>query len=72
MERLRIQQFKHICLLNVIFKIFTKVATINLNSMVDHVVRPSQTTFIKGRNILDGMVILNEIVHKLHTKKLNG
>ena len=37
----RIQQYRPICLLNVSFKIFTKVATIRLNSVADHVVRPT-------------------------------
>jgi hypothetical protein len=55
-----IQQFRPICLLNVCFKIFTKVATIRLNMVTDHVVRPSQTAFMQGRNILDGVVILHE------------
>jgi hypothetical protein len=68
----RIQQFRPICLLNISFKIFTKVATIRLNTVADHVVRPSQTAFMQGRNILDGVVILHEVVHELHTKKLNG
>jgi mannosylglycoprotein endo-beta-mannosidase len=68
----RIQQFRPICLLNVCFKIFMKVATIRLNTVADHVVRPSQTAFLQGRNILDGVVILHEAVHELHTKKLNG
>jgi hypothetical protein len=52
-EAERIQQFRPICLLNVSFKIFTKVVTIRLNTMADHVVRPSQTAFMQGRNILD-------------------
>ena len=39
----RIQQYRPIYLLNVSFKIFTKVATIRLNSIADHVVRPTQT-----------------------------
>jgi hypothetical protein len=34
----RIQQYKLICLLNVSFKIFMKVATIRLNTVADHVV----------------------------------
>jgi hypothetical protein len=37
----RIQQYRPICLLNVCFKIFTKVATIRLNMVANHVVRPS-------------------------------
>jgi hypothetical protein len=36
------------------------------------VVSPSQTEFIPGRNILEGVVILHETIHELHTKKLNG
>jgi mannosylglycoprotein endo-beta-mannosidase len=42
----RIQQYRPICLLNVSFKIFTKVATIRLNSVADHVVKPTQTAFM--------------------------
>jgi hypothetical protein len=71
-EAEKIQQYRPICLLNVSFKIFTKVATIRLNMIADHVVRPSQTVFMQGRNILDGVVTLHEIVHGLHSKKLNG
>jgi hypothetical protein len=71
-EAQRIQQYRPICLLNVSFKIFTKVATIRLNSVADHVVQPSQTACMQGRNILDGVVILHEAVHELHTKKLHG
>jgi hypothetical protein len=36
------------------------------------VVRPSQTAFMQGRNILDGVAILHETVHELHSKKMNG
>jgi hypothetical protein len=71
-EAERIQQYQPICLLNVSFKIFTKVATIRLNTVADHVVQPSQTAFMQGRNILDGVVVLHEAVHELHSKKLNG
>jgi hypothetical protein len=42
----RIQQYHPICLLNVSFKIFTKVATIRLNSVADHIIQPTQTTFM--------------------------
>jgi hypothetical protein len=71
-EAERIQQYRPICLLNVSYKIFTKVATIRLNTVADVVVRPSQTAFMQGRNILDGVVTLHETVHELHSKKLNG
>jgi hypothetical protein len=67
-EAERIQQYRSICLLNVSFKIFTKVATLKLNTVADDVVRPSQTVFMQGKNILDGVVNLHETVHELHLK----
>lgn len=71
-EASRIQQYRPICLLNVSFKIFTMVATNRLNGVADHMVKPTQTTFMQGRNILDGVVVLHETVHDLHHKKLSG
>ena len=35
-------------------------------------VRPTQTAFMQGRYILDGVVTLHETVHELHRKNLNG
>ena len=61
-----------ICLLNVSFKFFTKVATIRINSVADHIVSPTQTAFMRGRNILVGLIILHEAVHELHHKKQSG
>jgi hypothetical protein len=40
--------------------------------MEDQVVRPSQTAFMQGRYILDGVVTLHETNHEMHCKKLNG
>jgi hypothetical protein len=40
--------------------------------VADHVARLLQTTFMKGRNILDGVVVMYEVVHELHSKKLSG
>jgi hypothetical protein len=48
----RIQKFRPVYLLNISFIIFTKVVTIRLNTMADHMVQPSQTASIQGRNIL--------------------
>jgi len=67
-----IQQYRPICLLNVSFKIFTKVATNRLNSIADKVVSPSLTAFMRGRNILEGIVILHETFHEMHRKKQSG
>jgi hypothetical protein len=48
------------------------VATITLNTVKDHVVQLSQTAFMQGRNILDGVAVLHEAVPELHSNKLHG
>jgi hypothetical protein len=35
------------------------------------VINPFQTAFIIGRNIMEGIVMLYEIIHELHRKKMN-
>lgn len=68
----RIEEFIPICLLNVIFRIFTLVGTNRLTDIAHTVVRPTQTTFMPRRHIQEGMVVLHETVHELHPKKLDG
>ncbi|WVZ83656.1 hypothetical protein U9M48_030783 [Paspalum notatum var. saurae] len=71
-EASKIQQYRPICLLNVSFKIFTKVATNRIIKVARKIIRPSQTAFLPGRNILEGDVVLHETLHELHKKNLNG
>jgi hypothetical protein len=47
-EAERIQQYRPVYLLNLCFKIFTKIVTIRLNSVADHVVRSTQSPFMQG------------------------
>ena len=71
-EAVRIEQFRPICLLNISFKIFTKVGTNRLTQVANSVVQPPQTTFMPGRQILEGLVVLHETLHEIHSKKLDG
>ena len=71
-EAVRIEQFRPICLLNVSFKIFTKVGTNRLTQIALSVVQHSQTAFLPDRNILEGFVVLHKMLHEIRTKKLDG
>jgi hypothetical protein len=71
-EVVRIQQYRHICLLNVSSKIFTKVLTNRCTSVAHRVIQLTQTTFLPGRNIMEGVVILHETINELHRKRSNG
>ena len=66
----QIQQHRPICLLNVCFKIFTKVATNRIVKVAQRIIKPTQTAFLRGRNIMEDAVILHETIHELHTKKM--
>ena len=63
---IQIQQYRPIFLLNVSFKIFTKVATNRKTTVAQKVIRPTQTAFVPGRHILEGVLILHETIHELH------
>ena len=71
-EVVRIEQFRSTCLLNVSFKIFMKVGTNRFTRIAHSVVQPSQMAFMPGRHILEGVVVLHETLHEIHSKKLDG
>jgi hypothetical protein len=54
------------------FKVFTKVRTNRATDFAHKVVWPTQSDFILGRNILEGVVVLHETTHELHRKKIDG
>jgi hypothetical protein len=68
----KICDYRPICLLNVLFKIITKVLTNRIGLVADRIVSPSQTAFMHGRNILEGVIIIHESIHELQKKMLDG
>nr|AAT93994.1 hypothetical protein [Oryza sativa Japonica Group] len=40
--------------------------------VADRIVSPTQTAFMRGRNILDRVVVIHETVRELHRRKLSG
>ncbi|RLN23448.1 hypothetical protein C2845_PM07G29970 [Panicum miliaceum] len=76
-EANNIEQYRPICLLNVDFKIFTKAMNNRFTPLAREVIGGGggggdQTGFVKGRNILEGVLILHEVVHELKTSKKKG
>jgi hypothetical protein len=45
------------------------VATNRISQVAQKVVSPSQTAFLLGRNIMEGVIVLHETIHELHRKK---
>ena len=71
-EANNIRQYHRICLLNVDFKIFAMVLNNRFTPIAKEVIGCNQTGFIKGRNILECVIILHEVIHELKTSKRQG
>lgn len=63
------QNFRPICLLDVCYKIITKVLNIRLAHCITKVISDSRYGFIHGRFIMDGVVASNEILHEVKREK---
>jgi hypothetical protein len=68
----QITQFRPIALINVVFKIVSKAFSMKLDPIAHRIISPNQTTFIKGRFILEEVLALHEIVHEAKAKKMGS
>jgi hypothetical protein len=68
-EATHIKYFCFICLLNVSFKIFTKVVVNRITGIAEKMVSQSQTAFIPDRNIMERVIMLHETIHKIQRKR---
>ncbi|GJT85864.1 putative RNA-directed DNA polymerase, eukaryota, reverse transcriptase zinc-binding domain protein, partial [Tanacetum coccineum] len=64
-----IKDFCPISLIGVPYKIIAKILANRLDKVIDKIVSHEQSTFIVGRQILDGPLILSEIVEWFKKKK---
>jgi hypothetical protein len=65
----KLNDFRRISLVGSLYKILAKVLANRLRLVVGNVISETQTTFVKDRQILDGILIANEVVDE--ARKLN-
>jgi len=58
----KLNDFRPISLVGSMYKILAKVLANQLRVVVGKVISETQTTFVKDRQILDGILIANEVV----------
>ncbi|GAU34179.1 hypothetical protein TSUD_162800 [Trifolium subterraneum] len=54
--------FRPISLLGCLYKLIAKVLTNRLANVMNSLIAGNQSAFIKGRNLVDGVVVVNEVV----------
>eukprot|EP00253_Pinus_taeda_P035962 PITA_35962 len=64
--------FRPIALCNVIYKIISSLMAKRLKPLLEKLISPEQTGFVEGRQILDGLVVTQEVIHSMKTKKQKG
>lgn len=68
----QIKDYRPISLINCSLKILTKTLTNRLVGVMDKLISPNQTGFIKGRQISEGILITNEVVHSIRYQGVKG
>ncbi|CAN1170357.1 Transposon TX1 uncharacterized 149 kDa protein [Linum perenne] len=56
------KDYRIIACCNVIYKVISKVLANRLAKVLPSIINPAQTTFIKGRNIGDGILLAHELL----------
>lgn len=67
-----ISEFRLICLVSSLYKIVAKTLSRRLRKVIGGVVSDTQSAFISGRQIFDGILIANEVIHLIKKKGCGG
>lgn len=66
------EKFRPIALCNVIYKIISKVIANRLKSILPGIISEEQLGYVEGRQILDNILLAQEMIHTLHSRKEAG
>ncbi|CAL5344867.1 unnamed protein product [Camellia sinensis] len=67
-----LEDFRPISLVGSLYKILSKVLSCRLSKVLPEIISEAQSAFLRGRNILDGVLIANEVVDGWKKAKRKG
>jgi len=59
---LSLKEYRLISLLGCLYKILSKVLASRLSKVMNSIISGSQSAFLKGRHLVDGVLVVNEVV----------
>ena len=62
-------KFRPIALCNVIYKVISKVIANRLKPLFPLLISPKQSGYVEGRQILDGIILMHEVIHFIKHQK---
>ncbi|GKV35976.1 hypothetical protein SLEP1_g44163 [Rubroshorea leprosula] len=65
----RIEEYRPISLIGIMYKIIAKLLANRLRKVIDKIIGEQQMAFIRGRQLVDGAVIANEVIEEAKRKK---
>ncbi|GKV48453.1 hypothetical protein SLEP1_g55266 [Rubroshorea leprosula] len=65
----RIEDYRPISLIGVMYKILAKLLANRLRKVLDKIIGEQQMAFIEGRQMMDGVVIANEVIDEAKRKR---
>ena len=67
-----LDKFHPIALYNVIYKIISKVIANQIKPLLPNLICLEQSWFVEGRQILDGFILVHEVIHSLKISQRPG
>lgn len=67
-----INDFRPICIIDSIYRILSKILANRIKNVMNILVSKSQTSFLAGRQMLDGILVVNEVLDFARHNKEKG